>query len=166
MQCSRNWNMHYITRTKTKIQGNSIFYCLIYMYFSLIELRSPQRSHRKTYYSYLRVYVQYLYSSTDTLFLPQPFWPHKRSFRIFKIYIAPTTSIGSIFIFQGTKNKNWILKVLKKRSGRGKFDGSVAYIKQIYLYFWPQDTSFKFIIVGKALSKPLWDCESKLKLSL
>jgi hypothetical protein len=26
---------------------------------------------------------------------------------------------------------------LKKRSGRGKFDGSVVYIKHIYFYFWP-----------------------------
>jgi hypothetical protein len=46
---------------------------------------------------------------------------NKQSFRIFKIYIAPTT----IFFPQGTKII-LIWKVLKKWSGRGNFDGSVG----------------------------------------
>jgi hypothetical protein len=74
-------------------------------------------------------------------------WPHKQSIPIFRIYIAPTctTSIGSIFIFQGAKKK---LKVLKKRSGRRKFDGSVAYIKQIYFYFW---LSFSLVLYNNLI---------------
>jgi hypothetical protein len=56
----------------------------------------------------------------------------KERFRIFKIYIAPTTSIWSIFIFQSIKKKH-NLKVLKKRWGRGKIDGSVGV---------PQTTSY------------------------
>jgi hypothetical protein len=47
---------------------------------------------------------------------------HKGRFRIFKIY-------RRIFIFQ---EKKYNLKVLKKRSGWGKFDGSVG---TLFLFF-------------------------------
>jgi hypothetical protein len=61
---------------------------------------------------------------------------HKRSFRIFKIYIAPTTNI--FFHLPGNQKKKYKFEKCRKNDRVGAIlMGRSEYIKEIYFQVWP-----------------------------